>query len=186
MIAWLIRCYSAGILTDKNTDLPISKIGSLEFIETLAKKISLRDGFGDILAQGTIRAASAVGNEANALITDYIIDSSGQSFEGDPRMYVATGLLQAMQPRQHATQASEITGPVAKWQDWVNKVDGAYVSPDVLCAIGERFFGDEAVLDFSTYDGKALGVRKAQNRWSARESLILCGFAWPILDVPYS
>ena len=54
MIQWLGKCYDAGILTEEETGLPLSKIGSPEFIETLVRKISLREGFGDVLAQGTL------------------------------------------------------------------------------------------------------------------------------------
>jgi len=48
MIQWLGKCYDQGILTEAETGLPLSKIGSPEFIETLVRKISLREGFGDV------------------------------------------------------------------------------------------------------------------------------------------
>ncbi len=51
-VTWLSMCYQAGILTDENAGIPLSKWGSLEFIEALLKKIALREGFGDTLAQG--------------------------------------------------------------------------------------------------------------------------------------
>jgi len=34
MIMWLSRCHKSGILTDERTGIPLSKIGSYEFIET--------------------------------------------------------------------------------------------------------------------------------------------------------
>lgn len=185
MLAWLIRCFRAGTLTEENTALPLSEFGSLEFIEALVKMVSLREGFGDILARGTIGAANVLGNEAKALITDYIIHSTGQAFDSDPRMDIVTGLLYVMQPREHAA-VSPISGPVGKWREWVKGVEGAYLSADVLQAISQRLFGDVSVVDFSTDEGKAFAVKKIQDRWSARESLILCGFAWPIIDVARS
>ena len=42
IIGWLQKCYRAGIVTDEKVGIPVSKMGSLEFIETLVKKISLR------------------------------------------------------------------------------------------------------------------------------------------------
>jgi len=185
MLAWLIRGYRAGILTDDNTALPLSKFGSLEFIESLVKKISLRDGFGDVLARGTVGAADAMGSEARALITDYVLHSTGQAFDSDPRMDIVTGLLYVMQPREHAA-VSEISGAVGKWREWFKGVEHAYVSNDVLRAISKKFYGDENVVDFSTDQGKGLAVKKIQDRWSARESLILCGFTWPITDAAHS
>jgi len=185
MLMWLIRCYRAGILTDENTGLPLSKFGSLEFIEALVKMVSLREGFGDILARGTIGAANTLGNEAEALITDYIIHSTGQAFDSDPRMDIVTGLLYVMQPREHAA-VSAISGAVGKWREWIRGVEGAYLSTDVLQAISQRLFGDASVVDFSTGEGKAFAVKRIQDRWSARESLVLCGFSWPIIDIAYS
>ena len=182
---WLTRCYKAGILTDADTALSMSKLGSLEFIEALVKKISLRDGFGDILARGLIGAADAVGSGANELITDYVTHSTGQIFDGDPRVHNVTGLLYAMQPREHAV-ISEISGLVGKWHDWLKGSEGAYVSPQILQAISRRLFGDESAVDFSTNEGKGNATKNIQDRWSAKESLILCSFAWRFADVAYS
>ena len=63
-ISWLNACHKAGILTDENTGIPLSKIGSQEFIEVLLKKMALREGFGDVLAQGLEKAADQVGPAA--------------------------------------------------------------------------------------------------------------------------
>jgi len=185
MLAWLIRCFRAGILTEENTTLPFSKFGSLEFIEALVRMISLREGLGDILAQGTVGAANNLGSEAKALITDYVIHSTGQAFDTDPRMDIITGLLYVMQPREHAA-VNTISGSVGKWREWVKGVEGAYLSTDVLQAITQKLFGSVNVVDFSTDEGKAFAVKQIQDRWSVRESLILCGFAWPIVDVAWS
>jgi aldehyde:ferredoxin oxidoreductase len=185
MLAWLIRCYRAGILTEANTALPFSKFGSLEFIEALARIISLREGFGDILAQGVVGAASNLGSEAKAPIADYFIHSTGQAFDTDPRMDIITGLLYVMQPREHAA-VSTISGSIGKWREWVKGVEGSYLSTDILQAISRKLFGNVNAVDFSTDEGKAFAVKQIQDQWSVRESLILCGFAWPILDVAWS
>ncbi len=67
MLSWLEECYQAGILNDKEMGIPLSRIGSVEFIETLIKKVSYREGFGDILAQGVLRAAKLVGKGSGQL-----------------------------------------------------------------------------------------------------------------------
>jgi len=185
MLMWLRRCYRAGILTDENTGLPLSKFGSLELIEALVKMISLREGFGDTLARGTIGAAETLGAEAKALVTDYVLHSTGQAFDTDPRMDIITGLLYVMQPREHAA-VSMISGSIGKWREWVKGAKDTYVSTDVLQAISRKLFGDVNVVDFSTDAGKAFAVKQIQDSWSMRESLILCGFTWPIIDVAWS
>jgi hypothetical protein len=45
----------AGAITEKETCLPLSKIGTREFLETLLHVITYRKGFGDILAEGLVR-----------------------------------------------------------------------------------------------------------------------------------
>ena len=182
MLAWLTRCHKAGILNDENTGVPLSKFGSLEFIETLVKKIALREGFGDVLARGLAGAADEVGSEAKALITDYVFHTTGQAAEGDPRKDIVVALLYAMQPRQHAV-VSEVGALMGKWVQWVKGADGAYMSTASLQAIAKRLFGDARAMDYSTLEGKGRVARIVQDTWSVRESLILCAFAWPIADV---
>jgi len=180
MMQWLSKCHRAGILTDENTGIPLSQQGSLEFIETLVRKIGLREGFGDVLAQGTIRAADAVGQGAKELLTDYITDSGHFALIDGPRMYISTGLLYATEPRQPMGQLNEL-GSLNLWLMWAHKQEGAFVSNDVFRAIGRRFLGSEAAVDFTTYEGKALAAKMIQDRECAKDSLILCSYLFPIM-----
>ena len=180
MMQWLSKCHRAGILTDENTGIPLSQQGSLEFIETLVRKIGLREGIGDVLAQGTIRAADAVGQGAKELLTDYITDSGHFALIDGPRMYISTGLLYATEPRQPMGQLNEL-GSLNLWLMWVHKQEGAFVSNDVFRAIGRRFLGSEAAVDFTTYEGKALAAKMIQDRECAKDSLILCSYLFPIM-----
>ena len=186
MISWLLGCYEAGILTDENTGIPISKLGSLEFIDTLVKKVSLRDGFGDLLAQGIVKAADVVGSGAREQMefAGYLTEPGSMIY--DPRLYITTALLYAMEPRQPIQQLHEVGFVVPKWVAWVKELPGSYVSSEVLHAIARRFWGSELAADFSTYEGKALAVKKIQDRQYAKECLILCDFLWPITDLEYS
>ena len=180
MMQWLSKCHQAGILTDENTGIPLSKQGSLEFIETLVRKIGLREGIGDVLAQGTIRAADMVGQGAKELLTDYITDSGHFALIDGPRMYISTGLLYATEPRQPMGQLNEL-GSLNLWLMWVYKQEGAFVSNNVFRAIGKRLLGSEAAVDFTTYEGKALAAKMIQDRECAKDSLILCSYLYPIM-----
>ncbi len=182
MIMWLSRCQRAGILNDDNSGMPLSKMGSLEFIETLLQKIALREGFGDVLAQGLAKAAQTVGKGAQELITDYTI-KAGQSSHYEGRMYITTGLFYAMEPRQPIQQLHEVTRLVNGWVRRATQQEESYLSTPVLRAIANRFWGSEASVDFSTYEGKALAARNIQDHQYVKESLILCDFCWPIMYV---
>jgi len=180
IIMWLSRCSRAGILNDENTGMPLSRLGSWEYIEALVKNISLRQGFGDTLAQGMEKAASIVGGGAAELITDYK-SKAGHHLTFCPRMFPAHGLLYATEPRQPIHQLHEMATTLFAWLSWVGNADGAYLSNDVFRRIAMQFWGSDLAADFSTYEGKALAATRIQDRAYAKESLILCDFAWPLL-----
>lgn len=186
LIKWLYRCEQAGILTDEKTGIPISKYGSLEFIESVIKRISLREGFGDILAQGIIKAADFVGGGAEELVGDLIFPRTGEEWVYDPRMFITTGLFYAIEPKRPIQHLHEISWLIAQWVAWKNGAENAYVSSDVVRMVAKRFWGSEIAGDFSTYEGKALAAKKIQDRQYVKESLILCDYAWPIAHVRYS
>ncbi|MCK4820157.1 hypothetical protein KA005_30610, partial [bacterium] len=185
LIVWLRRCFREDILNDQNTGIPITKLGSLEFIETLVRKISLKEGFGDILARGIFEAADIVGGKAKELL-GVDVHKTGQYYQYSPKLYIITGICYATEPRIPIQQLHEVSFLVHHWLDWHNKVEGAFVSTEVLRAIGKRFFGSEITFDFSTYEGKALAAQNIQDREYAKECLVLCDFSWPIRYVRHS
>ncbi|MDY6934203.1 MAG: aldehyde ferredoxin oxidoreductase N-terminal domain-containing protein [Spirochaetota bacterium] len=179
MIMWLSRCSKANIITEEEAGIPFSKIGSIEYLDTLLRKISFREGFGDILANGPHKAAEIVGNGSEKLITDYMIGTGENEVYG-ARLYITTGLLYAMEPRMPIQQLHEISIQAMMWAIREMGMDN-YLTSDVIRAIGKRFWGSEIAADFSTYEGKALAAAKIQDRQYAKESLILCDFSWPII-----
>jgi len=179
MIMWLSRCHKSGLLSDEGTGIPLSKIGSYEFIETLVRKIAHRDGFGDQLSQGTHKAAAGMGNEAQKLIKDYMTRTGDNELYG-PRLYITTGIFWAMEPRLPIQQLHEVSVPVMLWGARRNGLKEVPVTTEVLRAMAKRFFGSEMAVDFSTYEGKAMAAAKIQDREYAKESLILCDLFWPI------
>jgi aldehyde:ferredoxin oxidoreductase len=182
---WLQRCYTAGLLDDHNTGIPLSKLGSLETVDTLMRKISFREGFGDTLARGLTKAAAEVGRGTGSLLPTFL-------FQGDqielysPRLYNTNALLYATEPRMPIQQLHEVSQVVGKWLSWHQGRENAYLSYKVLRDIARRFWGSEAAADFSTWKGKALAAKKIQDRQYAKECLGLCDFMWPILDIEHS
>ncbi len=184
VIGWLFECDKAGILTEGDTGIPISRIGSLDFIETLVHKISFREGFGDILAQGLSRAADAVGPEAKALADKaYFCRVPENNDLYTARIYIPHAVYKAMEPRNPMQQLHEISFLLSKWLEWAGKKEGALFSSDVFRAIAKRFWGSELAADFSTYDGKALAAKMVQDRETVKECLVVCDYLWPIMDL---
>ncbi len=185
MLAWLDRCREAGLLTEKNTGLPLNKIGTLEFIESLLESISSRQGFGDVLAQGVHRAAETLGGRAVELLHDDVT-KAGERMTYVPKAYITTGLLYALDPRQPIQQLHEVSRLGMLWVKWATGSPGAHLSSDILRRIARKFWGSELAADFSTYEGKALAAKMVQDRQLAKECLILCDNVWPITYVEHS
>jgi aldehyde:ferredoxin oxidoreductase len=186
MIEWLARCHEEGILNDSNTGLPFSKIGSAEFIETLTRKIALRQGFGDVLAQGILKAAASLGKKAQELANTSVLTRAGETKDYDPRLVLTNALLYATEPRRPINQVHELTHALWMWRNRVKGQEGAFLSTGDFITIAEKFWGGAAAADFSTYDGKALAAKKIQDRAYAKESYILCDFLWPVIWVRFA
>jgi aldehyde:ferredoxin oxidoreductase len=63
-IAWLIECYEKGLITSKDTDGLELTWGNGDAVMSILPKIAHREGFGNILAEGVMRASRHIGGEA--------------------------------------------------------------------------------------------------------------------------
>ncbi len=185
IIMWLMQCSGQGIVNDKTIGIPISDVGSLEFLEALVRKMARREGFGDLLAEGIDVAAESLGQEAVTLLEPHL-SKNRQRNVYDARLYINTALLHAMEPRLIMGQGQEITRIIFKWLEWRKGEPHSYISNEVARRIAERFWGSEIAADFSTHEGKAMAAKMIQDRQAARDCLILCGFIWPIMDSEYT
>ncbi|MDP2643968.1 MAG: aldehyde ferredoxin oxidoreductase N-terminal domain-containing protein [Desulfobacterales bacterium] len=186
-IAWLSLCFHAGVLKEEDTLLPLSEIGSLKFIQTLTADIINGRGLGRELARGIHHAAAAAGERAAKLLHEKMtLTKSGESMSYNPRTFITTALLYAMDPRQPIQQLHEVSRITRPWMDWVKKKPGAHLSTSVLRAIAKKFWASELAVDYSTYEGKALAAKIIQDRQLARECLIICDHYTPILYVEHS
>jgi aldehyde:ferredoxin oxidoreductase len=181
MIKWLTRCYEEGILGGEQTGLPLSKIGSTEFIETLTRKITFREGFGDLLAQGTLKAAEAIDDRARELANYSIFTRASEARDYDPRMFLHHALILATEPRRPISALHEAFHVLWRWLDWKNGIEGEHLTTEVLHKIARVFWGSAAAADYTTYEGKALAAKKIQDRTHAKESVIFCDPQWPIM-----
>jgi len=176
IIEWLKSCFEAGIITEKQTGLPLSRIGSLEFIEALLRMTAMRQGFGELLARGPEAAARELGDEALARF------SHNDPYE--PRYCTINTLLSPFEPRQPIQQLHEAGLVLSQWSSWAKGVEGAHVSTDVFRGIARRFWGSETAADLSTLEGKAEAARRIQDRQYAKECLVVCDWMYPVIDIP--
>ena len=176
LIEWLVACREEGILDDRNTGLPLSKIGSLEFIDSLLESISRRADFGEVLAKGARKAAAEVGGGATRL--------ARHNDPYDPRYCITNALVFPFETREPIQQLHEAGLTLAQWSSWAKEVPGAHISSEVIRTIAERFWGGPAAADFTTFEGKAEAAARIQNRQLAKECLVVCDWMYPVMDIP--
>jgi len=182
IMLWLDRCFSKGLLTEEETGLPLSRMGSLEFFETMIQKLSSREGFGEVLSQGALRASALKGTESRA-ITAGFLNQTGRPTTYGPKSFIISAPVFAIEQRPSITELHEICNPLTKWALWYKtQGQGSYVSTEVLRGIAEAFWGGREAVDFSTYDHKAQACRLIQDRQNAKECLVLCDLVWPVHD----
>lgn len=102
-ISFAMECFEEGILTVKDTDgLPLT-FGNAEGMIEMVKRIALRQGLGDLLAEGTKRAAQKIGKGAE----DLAMQVKGEEIPmHEPRYKQGMGLHYSV----HATGADHCTG----------------------------------------------------------------------------
>ena len=64
VMGWLMECYEKGLITQNDLDGLNMTWGNVEAVEHLLHKIANREGCGDWLAEGVMRASARVGGEA--------------------------------------------------------------------------------------------------------------------------
>ena len=176
---WLYECHKSGVLTEGETGLPLSKIGTREFLEKLLRSISYREGFGEILAEGIVRASEKVSDDARAKLGPGVAPI-GDRDALSPRAFVVHGLLIPMEPRVHQPL---LHSNAFTWTAWMMNQFNPEISPVTIRLyhdVAKTFWGSEEAGDVSSYEGKPLAAVKMQNRAYIKDCLGLCDFAWPI------
>ena len=108
-IAWAMELTAAGTLTSKDTDGLDLAWGNMEAVLALLPRIAHREGFGALLAEGSLRAARRIGGSAE----EAVVHVKGLELPmHDPRGFHGMGLAYMMSNRgachlQHAVLATE-------------------------------------------------------------------------------
>jgi len=92
-IAMAMDCYEQGIINAGDTDGIELKWGDVDAVTRMLEKIAYRDGFGDVLADGSKRAAQRIGRGAEK----YSVEVKGLEVPmHDPRAWHGLGLSYAV------------------------------------------------------------------------------------------
>jgi aldehyde:ferredoxin oxidoreductase len=84
-----MECFERGLITKEDTDGIELKFGNHQAMVELVRKMAFREGFGNVLAEGSLRAAQQIGKGSHRLT----MQIKGSELAGfDPRGAMAMGL----------------------------------------------------------------------------------------------
>lgn len=182
LILWLVEEYKAGTLTEEETGIAWSKLGSRAFIEDFLHKVAYREGFGDVIADGPAAVFRHLGEKARDGYEAHF-PARSQAEHYSVRAYPLVLMQWAMGSRDPLSGAHDWT-VLVYWSgmNWPRDQKGA-LTPEQLKAIGEEVYGSEASVDAFTYEDKARVATIVQNMSSLKNSLVLCDWScFPILS----
>ncbi len=159
-IAWAMEAFEAGAITAKDTGGLTLKFGDAEAMVKLTEMIGKREGFGNVLAEGSARAAEKLGRGKEFLIT-----SKGQEFPAHmPQVKRSLALIYAVNPFGADHQSSDhdpfYEGAYKYFKNRLEKLD--LTQPQPPLSLGPE---------------KVKFARKTQHFFSMLDSLSLCQFA---------
>ena len=94
-IAFAMECFENGLITEKDTDGLRLTFGNAEAMVKLVEMIGMRQGIGNLLAEGSLRAAKSIGNGAER----FAMQIKGQELPmHEPRFKPGMGIGYAISP----------------------------------------------------------------------------------------
>jgi len=155
-IAWAFECYQRKIITDKDTGGLELKWGDYKVIIKLLKKIAYREGFGNILAEGSKRASEMVGRGSEK----YSINLKGQDLREAIRVPKGWALGNVVSTKGGAHNRG---APLTE-------------SRRISQEISEKLWGVPTAGDPTTYEGKAKIVVYYERLHAIMDALGSCFF----------
>ena len=161
-ISWAYEAFNEGKLTLEDTDGLDLTWGNAESMVALTEKIAKREGFGDILAEGSERAAKKIGRGTE----EYLITVKGQEAPAHmPRVKRSLAIIYATNPFGADHQSHE--------HDPAIEGDFEFYA-ERLAVLG---FNEEQETR-SLSDEKIRFAMASQHMYSAMDSLNLCQFVF--------
>jgi len=160
-IAWAMECYENGVLTEKEVGFPL-KFGDAAAMVKAAEMMARREGFGDILAEGSRKAADRLGQGHEYLITVKGAEAPAHM----PHAKRSLGLIYAVNPFGADHQSSE-HDPMVE--------EGA---ADLYMGRLNMLGFEQTQVPRSLGEDKVRFALKTQHFYSFLDSADLCQFVW--------
>lgn len=162
-LAWAMECYERGHLTKPGLDGLDLTWGNTEAMIALIDKIATREGAGDLLAEGSYLAAKKLGKGM-----DGVVHAKGMTLTG--------GMTRVSKGVTFATAVASRGGDHLRG---IPIIEQMHLPPE----FGEHFIGEPGVVDQLGVDGKAKMVVWLEHANAVSDSLEMCKFAGPWLQL---
>jgi len=180
-LAWLMQLHERHIITAADTDGIPMNWGSPEAIISMARKISYREGIGDLLADGLPAAARKIGKGAE----DYLLISKGSPSDMHLVPVKSIVLAAAVSPIGEDAQVQPrlelaATGKYLQAQEEASFQDAIKKYKDRA----EREIGNREAPDPTVTTGKAALVRHDEERTAVCDISGVCTWMTSFIGLP--
>ncbi len=166
-ISWAMEAFTEGRLTIEDTGGLELNYGNADMMVQLTKMIAERDGFDDLLAEGSARAAEKIGNGTEEFL---IVSKKQETPAHMPQAKPTLGIIYAVNPFGSDHQSSEHDASY-KWY------------PERMAQIGL----DDPQSSKGMNQEKVRYAMRTQGAYSAMDSINVCQFvygpAWHLYDM---
>jgi aldehyde:ferredoxin oxidoreductase len=169
-IAWAMELYQRGLITREQTGGLDLTWGNAEAVEQLLFQMSRREGFGNIVADGT-RAVERGHYPREALKYRMAVKGLMQSDPHDARILKAFALGLAVATRGMDHLRNRVTLEI-----------NARINDDP--AFKERLYGGPVSAAPNSYETKELAVRVCENTYAVGDSVGMCRFTTKLFNSP--
>jgi aldehyde:ferredoxin oxidoreductase len=184
MAPWLRKCHQEDLLHDLDGE-PID-LDSPRWWDTLFRKIAFREGIGDALAEGTVRAAEILGLGEELIPEFFTAWGFGGHWDGRAdRMnviifpyWLVTALQWAVSTRDPMSSGHGYAQNIMNWSTMRSPNEG--LDWELLADVGAKVYGTrQAVHPKSGYEAKAYPAVWHGHRSVMKDSLTLCDQFFP-------
>jgi len=180
-LAWLMKLYENGIITSQDTDGIAMEWGSPEAIIPMARKISYREGIGDLLANGLPAAAKKIGRGAE----EHLLVAKGNPADMHMAPLKTIVLAAAVSPIGEDAQVQPFPDAVSA-RRYIQAKDEASFE-EVIQRYkdrAEKEVGMREAADPRIVDGKAALVRHEEERTDIADMTGVCTWMTPFIGLP--
>jgi len=167
IVSFAMDCYEHGLLTKKDTDGIDLRFGNHEAMLEMLKKISLREGIGDTLAEGVKRAATKIG-KGSEKYANHIkgVEMTGYDIRGLKTAALGYAIsFRGADHNRHGAYAPDVKGSVDRFKaekgrgKLVREIEDIYTIIDslIVCKFSRGVYFD-GFKDLAKYYTLATGI----------------------------